>query len=382
VFLYTLLIDDIIKGQRRQIHYYMIFYLHLCTLEEYVDIIREQITKLLRLSENLQKWEQCEYGDIIVMCNSDSLKAIRQCWEKYLTPDKSDAAQREEIGITTSKYMADKYPDFGNLTGSYGALSMASRFRAVHEAGTFWSSNNTICKVVGDAEYVNPLMVYSMGAGSKFAIPRDSNPHTGFHLSLSHPYVDHAPNTIYNRLGETDKCPEFNKTIVLEMIELLEWCDSFQDFVQRSRKGGNFLLIRVFVGDPCAFCFALDQRRANAVFSPLTSYVRPWVGKLVELDGSCYTGQTKVPAPLSFNVIDGSDAIDTFGLLNLLISVIPLLQPSPSSTISTDTRFWWGRDHEKEPELLARLLCGNVGNVCSLLGVAPISYLTGIGTGD
>ena len=85
-------------------------------------------------------------------------------------------------------------------------------------------------------------------------------------------------------------------------------------------------------------------------------------------------------APLSFNVIETSDAIDKFGLLNILVSATPILDRSPFSTICTDTVFFPRTGNESE--LLPSLLCGEVGNVCSLLGVAPVAYLTSISTGD
>ena len=348
-----------------------------------MDVIRKHTTKLLSLSENLQKWEQSEYGDIIVICNSDSLKAIRQCWEKYNTPSRSNATQRREAGIAISESMADESLDFGNITASYGALAIDSRVNAVREGNYFWSTTKLAATEFEEAEYANPLILYSTGAPSKFAVPRESSPHSGFHLSMSHPKVDPTFDSPYKQLADSIKVANLDNTIGLGVMQLLGWCNSFKDFIRRSRKGGNSLQIRVFVGDPCAFCFALDQRRTNAVYSPLAGYIRPWVGKVVELDGSCYTGQTKLPAPLSFNVVDAADVIDKVGLLNLLVSVIPLLQSSPSTTISTDTRsFLWGLKDNREPELLTQLLCGNIGNVCSLLGVAPVSYLTGIATGD
>ena len=52
-----------------------------------LEIIRQRVEKLLSLSSTLQDWEKSEYGNIIVIGNSDTLHDIRHCWEQYCLPD-------------------------------------------------------------------------------------------------------------------------------------------------------------------------------------------------------------------------------------------------------------------------------------------------------
>src|SRR5208282_6109558 len=78
----------------------------------------------------------------------------------------------------------------------------------------------------------------------------------------------------------------------------------------------------------------------------------------------------------SFNVIDTGYLIDYVGLLNVLPCVIPLLK-YPASVLYTNTEV---NKPKSEPNLLARLLCGDVGIMCTLLGIAPMPYITGVTT--
>ena len=258
---------------------------------------------------------------------------------------------------------------------------MVSIQRATQLGCYFWSHNAIdVANNTPRRERANPLFTYSFGAGYKFALPRSSIPHKGFHLSISHPSVNLTSDSPYRNCIEIPEDGPYS-AMQVETTELEGWIRAFRAFAYRSSSSGTPLQIRVFVGDPCAFSFALQQRQTKSVSNALKAYIQPWKGTLLNLDGQCYIKEGKFSAPLRYNVIDASNVIDKVGLLNLLVSVIPLVEESPSATITTDTTYYSGLQG-REHELLTELLGGNVGDICSLLGVAPLSYITGIATGD
>ena len=76
--------------------------------------------------------------------------------------------------------------------------------------------------------------------------------------------------------------------------------------------------------------------------------------------------------PTSFNIIDTGFLVDYVGLLNILPCVIPLLKDR-ASVLYTSTQVGTS---QAEPNLLARLICGDVGIMSTLLGIAPTPYIT------
>ena len=137
------------------------------------------------------------------------------------------------------------------------------------------------------------------------------------------------------------------------------------------------LRIQVFVGDPLAFCFALEQFRTKSHSNILGCYVQAESGTALVLNGPCYDPVSpKYQAPLAFNVIDTNDLIDSDGLLNVLVAVIPILEETPASVVYTDTTY----SPKTESSLLSDLLAADVRVMSTLLGVAPLAYLTGCAT--
>ena len=188
----------------------------------------------------------------------------------------------------------------------------------------------------------------------------------GFHLAAS--IAPLASDSIHGMLKRTDN--EIIKVKLLACLQFKEWCDSFKEFAKSSR-----VYLRFFVGDAIALCYAFHQLGTRIPSNMLSSYVQPWSGNPLVIDGINYFGNP----PLVFNVVDASDLTDTIGSLNLLVSVIPILERSPATTLHTDVKFLPEKG-ESETALLSRFLHGDPRTICTLLGLAPLPLLTGVTT--
>jgi hypothetical protein len=161
---------------------------------------------------------------------------------------------------------------------------------------------------------------------------------------------------------------------VVALAEFNMWCTAFEKFVRACDSADRKLKLRFFVGDFCTeFCPSVREMENPSEFL---------------LFGECFNPQLRPrqfdtsDIPHYFNVVDGSDLIDNVGLISYLVSVIPLLEFSPATVVYTDTYAFIPDGKEKETDLLEQLLCGSVPMMCSLLGISPLSYITGVGTGD
>ena len=277
--------------------YFMIFYYQgLTTTREYLDIIEKRAAKLVSLSENLAKWETCAYGNVISFCNSESLKAVRECWVQYCHKQNSNNDRRKEMMYHASNYVESTKVHIGhvNLPSAFGALSLKSIDDATFFHTAFWES-----AFAPPEEYCpNPISVYSSGAGSKHSLSRGCDPYIGFHLASSHSAANLSTDSPFRNIGK-DHSPdpsEKTKSFELAGYQFRCWCESFRTSVRNSRAGKSSLKIRIFVGDPCAFSFALDRLRTNSSSKPLDYYRQPWLGQPLKLDGSAYTGHKKFPS--------------------------------------------------------------------------------------
>ena len=305
------------------------------------------------------------------MVNSDTLKALRQCWLQYFDPKTSDYERRAKFHSAVAKAhqrkaeIEDDKELICNLTTLFGPLAEQSRTVSTFHANTTCDFGCE-CKNIPETEYLNPLFAFSIGSGEEFSINACSSPLMGFHLAAS--IAPLASDSIHGTLKRTD-----NKIIKVKLLALLqfkEWCDSFKKFAKSSR-----VYLRFFVGDAIALCHAFHQLGTRISSNMLSSYVQPWSGTPLVIDGINYFGNP----PLVFNVVDASNLTDTIGSLNLLVSVIPILEQSPATILHTDVKFLPEKG-ESETALLSRLLHGDPRTVCTLLGLAPLPLLTGVTT--
>jgi hypothetical protein len=74
-----------------------------------------------------------------------------------------------------------------------------------------------------------------------------------------------------------------------------------------------------------------------------------------------------------FNTIDTTTLVDDVGAVNILLATVPLLQPGPATTLTTQS---YAEPWTEEPGRLNHLLCGNRVFMYHVFGIAPLSYVT------
>jgi hypothetical protein len=317
-----------------------------------------------------ETWTRSNFGEILLMVNKETLKALRQCWLQYFNPKKSDKENRLKFHVAAAKSDKVKVETnennvaVSNLMTVFGPFaSQSAAVATVH--GTLRCEIDCQCQNNPQTEFLNPLFAYSFGSGKEFSIRAYTNFMMGFHLAASIGLLELYTDPTQDELGMVKQGT---------IGQFQAWLRSFRRFTKTSR-----LRLRFFVGEPIPFCYALGQLRTGVLSNILASYVQPWSGKPLVLDGAQYVGTPT--APLSFNVVDASDLVDTVGALNLLVSVIPVLEESPWTTLHTDVSFFpITEEKETETALLSRLLLADPRTVCTLLGLAPLTLLTGITT--
>jgi MYND finger len=351
--------------------YWSIFY-EFYLSKTLVKLIRNHASKLVSVSKNLEAWMRSSYGTIVSMVNTETLKALRQCWFQYFDPETSGHDRRSSFHDSAAqagkrRNQTHNQALIARLTTLFGPLVEKSMVAATLHANLTCDFGCT-CKDIPETEFLNPLFAFSVGSGNTFSINSHSSPLMGFHLAAS--LAPQASDSIRALLNRTDN--DIIKVKLAACLELKEWLNSFKKFATSSR-----LRLRFFVGEATALCYALDQLGTGIASNMLSTYLQPWSGTTLVLDGSHYVDTPT--APLTFNVVDGSNLIDTIGGLNMLVSVIPVLERSPATILHTDITFCPEKG-QTETALLSRLLHANVQTVCALLGVAPLSLMTGLTT--
>ena len=336
-----------------------------------MDLIQTQSKKLVKLSESIKSWESGAYGKVLRMVNSETLHSLRDLWSQYSNSKRSvypDFRRRIE-SVLRERYSFDMKNESIAipLSRSLGVEATETTIISNRHMQQFWKTGVADIKDLPNDPLTNPLFLYTRKARDKFIVNDQTNPLAIFHLVTA-------------RLGEDVAEPSDQSTNGFEKVieqvvaaaksQFADWCTAFQEVARDSTPR---IVIRFVAADPTAFCFAVQQRNNGAVRvepSPLFSSV--WSGTPLTFDGD--VGDS---TPLLYNVIDTSHLIDHVGLINVIVSTVPLLEQSPASTIHTDTI---NQRLSNETELLFRLFTSDITWMCGVLNIAPVSYLTAIST--
>lgn len=320
----------------------------------------------------MQEWRESPYGGIIRMVNSDTLNALHGLWGKY-AEFRSDPKMYQQIKMEC-KRSYDRY--YGNakswnLTRSFGPRTIGSLDVSAASSRQFWETGGVERENIDSQQMCNPLFIYSHAAGSRFALHYGSDPLAAFQLAAGVTKLTSDSPFYQHDCGFNVK-----NIVAAAKSQFGKWLSAFQDVALSSRNGQRKLRIRVYVGDGIAFAFGINKiYEKERTISLDYGYSRPWSHAPINLDDDGYASDTNGPAPLRFNVIDSSNLIDHVGSINLMVAIVPLLLHSPSSTLYTETMI---RSTGDELALLSNIFCGNVPTMCTLFGISPITYLTGV----
>ena len=375
VLLFTILIDN--RSHPANIYWSLMYDILLD--DKCLKLILEQSEKLVSLSRTMKTWADSKYHHILRFVNTETLGHLHNCWQNYVSicqpaTNRRKMQEAKSVLKTVARLMSGPQINRNwELTKSFGALTnMSSEYAIFHSQG-FWRYG-----VYGlhplNKNKVNPLIIYSAASGDCNALWDLSLPSTGLHCASGlAPLSESSPNYVATAEPPCDLLPKTFPSFAVLAREFENWCESFTTMASDPIKSKR-LRFRFFVGDSMSLCYGFAQLCHPGGINPLQCYPHPTTGVSLVLDGAGYLPNAAFPAPLSFNVIDASDLGDTDGVLNILVSTIPRLKRSPSTVLFTESR----KFEKDDLDVLATMLLDNVGSICTLIGIAPLTYMTGV----
>ncbi len=303
----------------------------------------------------MEAWREGQYGKYLRMSTAHSLRELRRLWKLWAAFEDLPSAQKVQIRRKFKEGQDKSTPKSAfdlSLARSAGPLAGEAALIVLEEFGRFWKTGQTDPRAPpSKLERLNPTFVYS-SSGEDFATHYATFPIGAFHL---------APGLVpLVGLSEGAKATP-NTLFDLAQTQLLDWAKAFRHCVSEAPK----VVLRFHVGDALAFCEALGQL-IDPKPSNLSIYTKPWAAVPLVLEATEYRRR-------SFDVIDTSNLADPLGIINVLVSVRPLLSRTPFSVLYTETLRPAGRDYTKA---FSEQLCGDLNVMSLLFDLAPVTLLS------
>jgi len=322
--------------------------------------LTSQCRKLAQLSSSIETWNQSQYASFLRVCDVRTLSELHQHWNLYVAyADSPEPKKRqlEQVDLAV-KEILDKYSNLIHLgvTRSAGYYWLNAFKTMPASFSHFWHTGTTFTdsQEIESATFLNPTFLYS-ARGEAFAVDQESDPMSAFHLATAFNDVKEGPVPL-------DTVFDCAKT------QFKAWCAALRVYLRKSPHG---FVVRLFSGDPLSFCAALRSRLDSGSTIACT-FTRPWTTHPLTLDGGDYDN-IQTGAPLQFNVIETSSLMDSVGLLNLLVVVVPLVSPSPSSTVLMETLAPSEADTTK---WFASHFRGDIPTISLIFDLVPTTYLS------
>ena len=334
------------------------YHLHLDSASD--AFLSSQCRKLAQLSSSVETWNQSQYAGFLRMCDTRTLSELRHHWDLYIAcADSPESRKRQSKQADVAiKEMLDKYsnPIHLGVTRSAGYYWLNAFKKMPASFSHFWSTGTTFTdsQEIENATLLNPTFIYS-SHGEGFVVDQETDPMSTFHLATAFRDVKEEPVP----LDAVFDCAK---------AQFKAWCAAFREYLLQSPRG---LVIRFFSGDPLAFCTALRNQFDSRPLATCT-FTRPWTAHSLTLDGGDYDN-VQSGAPSQFNVVETSTIMDSVGLLNLLVVVVPLISSSPSSAIFMDTLAPTEADVTR---WFASHFCGDIPTISLVFDLIPTTYLS------
>ena len=294
------------------------------------------------------------------MCDVRTLSELRRHWDlcvAYADSSESKEHHAERVKLLVRE-MLRTYTDPVHMGATRSAgYYWLNAFKMMPPTFTyFWNTGTTFTggQELESAKFLNPTFLF-LSNEEGFALDQESDPMSAFHLATAFKDIKEEPVPL-------DAVFDCAKT------QFKAWCAAFRAYIRKSPDG---LTIRFFSGEPLAFCTALRNRLDSGSLIACT-FTRPWSTCPLTLDGGDYN-DVQNGAPLQFNVVETASVMDFVSLLNLLVAVVPLISPSPSSAVFTETLV------PKEIDVIKRFashFCGDIPTISLIFDLVPTTYLS------
>ena len=336
--------------------------------------IRKQAAVLKRVSTSLSLWNNSKYGQVLPIIEAVTLAKIHRFWVNYSAFADLPAGELER---TRDRFMREFQEIRSSLAGNclsglraVGATFLKAVPIMMEVFNKFWATGvvGGLKELVKDSDYINPLFVYSTIGGDRCIIHYGTDPIMGFHCDTA--LAEVYPGTWPSFDQYDDNMPlgkMVSRIAHTAILEFKSWCASFHFASQDP----SLLQIYHFCGDALEFCYSLQSAsgiidKSENIFETCAP---PWHVP-IEFNGGVYG---------PFDVVDTSNIADHVGLLNILTCALPLLKQSASATLYTDNLAYLSAECSSIARL-KHLLSSDPVSIFTLLGAAPMEYLTGLTT--
>ncbi|KAF9802221.1 hypothetical protein IEO21_09934 [Rhodonia placenta] len=325
-------------------------------------LLVEQLEKLIAHSSSIEKWSTSVYGPFIKISSRYTLMEVRRHWVLYRDVHHLSSSRMVDIRKAFTEKMTRSTGIGINFSSARSAspLMLEAAQTISAQFNQFWATGvtHTDQADIAAATFINPTFVYSL-AGEGCAVHYGTDPLIPFHF---------API-----FGNAHALTEYSIDGLVRVAkdEFIAWCFTYQAAISSTVPP----VIRYFLGEATAVCRALNEfSTSGTVLTDIP--VAQWNTELIHLEETEYAGGGC--APSTFHVIDTSNLVDHLGLLNVLVSTIPLLVAAHgvlyTETLIADRLI---SDKPDPAKAFTDSLYADVTLLGLLLNLHPVGYVSG-----
>ncbi|KAF7310443.1 MYND-type domain-containing protein [Mycena chlorophos] len=350
VLLYTMLADDVASD----IIWNIFFHFHLD--QSCLSRLEAHCQKLLDIRSSLDAWKSSPYAEFIQFGTLHTFQELRRHWRLYVDmkniPSSRLSELKSDLWVMTKKALGVmSMCPFGLRSAAPFVWNAEEACSTVYK--TYWTTGTTFTTESKQraAKFLNPTFIYCLaGEGVYFHYATD--PVAPFHLA---------------ELFSRDVGVSARDLVAFAQRQFQSWGSAYRKAITSQKPP----VIRCVVSDALALCRALKLlNETGNIESPFA--VVPWKPEIVRLDGGCYGRSSMHVAPTMYDVIATTNLTDHLGLLNILVTSVPLLQFHGvlyTESISPDAV-----DPSRD---FVKRLHGDIQTMFFLLDIHAVEYLSG-----
>ncbi|KIK53304.1 hypothetical protein GYMLUDRAFT_207526 [Collybiopsis luxurians FD-317 M1] len=320
------------------------------------SVLSDHCRKLCQYSSSQKAWTESPYGSLIKFSTLKTLEEVHRLWQFYSELETLPSDRQKHIRDAFTNHIQEVHKMLGpnsNVISSARAAGplmpwassvYAEYMRHYSTVGVSFSRN------AASATLINPTFAYSF-VGEGCNVHYGTTPLAPFHSAAL--------------FGNATRTPSANDVVQAAQKQFGEWCDAF--YVRASQP--SRVTLRFAIAEATALCRAFCSLNANRNLQTGIP-VSQWKASTLTFDAEQYSSPGD--APTYFNVIDTSNLVDYIGLLNILVSALPLR--TGDGVIYTESLL--SKEEDATKEFTLRLFA-DLGTMALLLGVAPVDFLSG-----
>ncbi|KAK7058233.1 hypothetical protein R3P38DRAFT_2844927, partial [Favolaschia claudopus] len=309
----------------------------------------EPHTLALLVSQCQALWRASLYGSTLHMSSEHTLAQLRLHWQQYSSMHKLPKSDLQPIltrfkAAMTGRQTASADRIWTHTSRSAGPL-IDLAVPTMKHGTTFVSPTRRSA-----ATLLNPTFVYSRG-GTTCDVHYGTDPLTPFHL---------AP------VFGNNAAPSHEDIMKCVRAQFHTWCTAFHNY-----HGHAQCIVRFFFADAIFATRALKVLADSGAVKTRIP-VCQWHTDIITFDKEEY----KDAAPVLFDVVDTSNLDDHLGLLNVMITSIPLLPAAGNGVLYLESLLVQTSDGDI-PKDFAKRFNADLSVICVLFQLCPVDFATG-----